>query len=87
MSFGEQLIAWRRELHQNPELSGQEVETTARLRQWLTNAGITPQPYDLSTGLVAEIGSGNKLIALRADIDACRLKSAAACRLAHSVQA
>jgi metal-dependent amidase/aminoacylase/carboxypeptidase family protein len=40
MSFGEQLIAWRRELHQNPELSGQEVETTARLRQWLTNAGI-----------------------------------------------
>jgi metal-dependent amidase/aminoacylase/carboxypeptidase family protein len=87
MSFGEQLIAWRRELHQNPELSGQEVETTTRLRQWLTNAGITPQPYDLSTGLVAEIGSGNKLIALRADIDACRLKSAAACRLAPSVQA
>ena len=24
MSFSEQLIAWRRELHQNPELSGQE---------------------------------------------------------------
>lgn len=24
MSFGEQLIAWRRELHQNPELSGQK---------------------------------------------------------------
>ena len=70
MSFGEQLIAWRRELHRNPELSGQEVETTARLRQWLTNAGIPPQPYDLSTGLVAEIGTGSKLIALRADIDA-----------------
>ena len=70
MSFEQQLISWRRELHQNPELSGQEVETTTRLRQWLTNAGITPQPYDLSTGLVAEIGSGNKLIALRADIDA-----------------
>ena len=70
MSFGEQLIAWRRELHQNPELSGQEVETTARLRQWLTNAGIAPQPYDLSTGLVAEIGTGSRLVALRADIDA-----------------
>lgn len=36
-----------------------EVETTARLRQWLTNAGIAPQPYDLSTGLVAEIGTGS----------------------------
>ncbi|CAM6680343.1 Metal-dependent amidase/aminoacylase/carboxypeptidase [Enterobacter kobei] len=70
MSFGEQLIAWRRELHQNPELSGQEVETTARLRRWLSAAGITPLPYDLPTGVVAEIGTGNKLIALRADIDA-----------------
>ncbi len=34
MRFGEQLIARRRELHQHPELSGQEVETTARLHQW-----------------------------------------------------
>lgn len=70
MSFSEQLIAWRRELHQNPELSGQEVETTARLREWLTAAGIAPLPYDLQTGLVAEIGTGNALVALRADIDA-----------------
>ncbi len=64
MSFGEQLIAWRRELHPNPDSSGQEVETTTRLRQWLTNAGITPQPYDLSTGLVAEIGPGNTMLAI-----------------------
>jgi metal-dependent amidase/aminoacylase/carboxypeptidase family protein len=56
-----------------------------RLRQWLTNAGIAPQPYDLSTGLVAEIGTGSKLIALRADIDALPIESAAACRLAHSM--
>lgn len=62
MSFSEQLIAWRRELHQNPELSGQEVETTARLREWLTAAGIAPLPYDLQTGLVAEIGTGNALV-------------------------
>ncbi|WP_368746554.1 M20 peptidase aminoacylase family protein [Enterobacter cancerogenus] len=70
MNLSEQLISWRRELHQHPELSGQEVETTARLRQWLTQAGIAPLPYDLQTGLVTEIGSGKKLIALRADIDA-----------------
>ncbi len=30
MSFEQQLISWRRELHQNPELSLQEVATTAR---------------------------------------------------------
>lgn len=35
MSLGKQLIDWRRELHRHPELSGQEVDTTARLRQWL----------------------------------------------------
>jgi metal-dependent amidase/aminoacylase/carboxypeptidase family protein len=86
MSFGEQLIAWRRELHQNPELSGQEVETTARLHQWLTKAGITPLPYALPTGLVAEIGTGDKLIALRADIDALPIEERSGCRLAHSVR-
>lgn len=32
MSFEQQLISWRRELHQNPELSQQEVATTARIR-------------------------------------------------------
>lgn len=31
MTLREQLIAYRRELHQYPELSMQEVETTARL--------------------------------------------------------
>ncbi|PBD34354.1 hypothetical protein CK247_30290, partial [Klebsiella pneumoniae] len=30
-TFEQQLISWRRELHQNPELSLQEVATTARL--------------------------------------------------------
>ncbi|VTP68482.1 amidohydrolase [Leclercia adecarboxylata] len=33
-------------------------------------AGITVLPYDLATGVVAEVGKGEKQIALRADIDA-----------------
>ncbi|WP_449545412.1 amidohydrolase [Lelliottia amnigena] len=70
MSLRKQLIDWRRELHRHPELSGQEVETTARLRQWLSAADIKILPYDLQTGIVAEIGKGSKHIALRADIDA-----------------
>lgn len=36
MDLQEQLVAYRRELHQHPELSMQEVETTARLKKWLT---------------------------------------------------
>ena len=35
MSLEQQLIAWRRELHKNPELSGEELQTTARLRRAL----------------------------------------------------
>ena len=59
MSFEQQLISWRRELHQNPELSLQEVATTARIRDWLQSGGLTLLPYDLKTGLVAEVGSGD----------------------------
>ncbi|SUW63896.1 Uncharacterized hydrolase YxeP [Buttiauxella agrestis] len=70
MTFEQQLIDWRRELHQNPELSGEEVATTARIRHWLESAGIRLLPYSLATGVVAEIGQGEKMIALRADIDA-----------------
>lgn len=69
-TFGQQLIDWRRELHQNPELSGQEVATTARIRHWLESAGLRLLPYSLATGVVAEVGHGDKVIALRADIDA-----------------
>ncbi|UNB78240.1 amidohydrolase [Klebsiella pneumoniae] len=76
MSFEQQLISWRRELHQNPELSLQEVATTARIRDWLQSGGLTLLPYDLKTGLVAEVGSGDKVIALRADIDALPIEEA-----------
>lgn len=69
-TFEQQLIDWRRELHQNPELSGQEVATTARIRHWLESAGLRLLPYTLATGVVAEVGHGDKVIALRADIDA-----------------
>jgi amidohydrolase len=65
-----QLIEWRRELHTWPELSGKEFATTRRLREWLQNAGIRLLETALETGVVAEIGEGEPLIALRADIDA-----------------
>ncbi len=71
-----QLIDWRRELHRYPELSGEEVATTARLRHWLESAGLRLLPYPLKTGVVAEVGSGEKVIALRADIDALPIEEA-----------
>lgn len=68
--FAAQLVDWRRTLHTWPELSNHEQATTARIREWLQAAGIRLLDYPIPTGVVAEIGHGEPLIALRADIDA-----------------
>ncbi|WP_223066886.1 amidohydrolase [Paenibacillus caui] len=62
----------RRHLHQHPELSGEEFETTRFIRSRLAEAGIRITDYPLKTGLVAEVGGLKEgpVIALRADIDA-----------------
>lgn len=57
-------------LHRHPELSYQETGTTAKLRETLQQVKIRILDLPLQTGLVAEIGTGDPLIALRADIDA-----------------
>ncbi len=68
----EQLVAIRRQLHAHPELSHEELETTAAIRGWLDEAGIRIADYPLRTGVVAEVGGlrGGPVIAIRADIDA-----------------
>lgn len=60
----------RRELHQFPELMYEEHNTSARIRQHLDDLGV-PYTYPYAkTGVVARIGKGKPIIALRADIDA-----------------
>lgn len=51
--LADKIIAYRRELHQNPELSNHEFATTARLTRWLQEAGIRLLPLALKTGVVA----------------------------------
>ncbi|MGB0130428.1 M20 metallopeptidase family protein [Chlorobium sp.] len=68
-------VSLRREIHLHPELSYEEVKTTALIDGYLRSLGIEPEPPFLETGVVALLrgegkrGSGN-LVALRADIDA-----------------
>lgn len=57
-------------LHRHPELSYEEAETTNRIRASLERAGIRIIDLPLKTGLVAEVGEGDTVVALRADIDA-----------------
>ncbi|KKO55341.1 amidohydrolase [Paenibacillus sp. DMB20] len=68
----ERLIEIRRNLHQEPELSNEEHETTRKLKQWLKEAEIEVLDLpELKTGVIAQIGTGKEpIMALRADIDA-----------------
>ena len=68
--FYQKLTQIRHYLHQHPELSGQEFETTHFLRNYLEKLDIRILDSYLKTGLIAEIGQGEPVIALRADIDA-----------------
>ncbi|MDR3314361.1 MAG: amidohydrolase [Oscillospiraceae bacterium] len=57
--------------HRRPELGNEEVETTGRIREILTELGVEILDLPLKTGLVARVsGQEGPTIALRADIDA-----------------
>ena len=66
------LIAWRRDFHQNPELSNREERTAAKVAEHLRSLGLKPQTGVAHHGVVAIIEGGKPgpKIALRADMDA-----------------
>lgn len=64
-----ELVRFRRDLHENPELSHKEFRTTERIFDRLKAAGLTPVRLN-ATGLYVDIGTGPLAIGLRADIDA-----------------
>ncbi len=67
-----EVIALRHQLHEHPELSGQEKETTALLKALLEKAGLKVTTYANHYGLIAEliVDEQKPFVALRADIDA-----------------
>ncbi|WP_445486751.1 amidohydrolase [Niallia sp. 03133] len=68
----EKLIAVRRNLHEEPELSNEEVKTTEKIKNWLKEGGISILDLPLKTGVIGEItgSSSGPIVAIRADIDA-----------------
>ncbi|MEY9865256.1 amidohydrolase [Peribacillus sp. B2I2] len=66
------LISIRRHLHQYPELSNEEFETTKSIQKWLGEEGIEIRNTVLKTGVFADIKGGKPglTVAIRADIDA-----------------
>lgn len=71
----EDLSAWRRHLHANPELARQEYATTEFVARHLAAAGLVPKVLPRGTGLICDLGpTGGPRIALRADMDALPLQ-------------
>jgi len=68
----DQVVAWRRDFHQHPELSNREERTAAKVAEHLRSLGLKPRTGIAHHGVVAIIEGGRPgpKLALRADMDA-----------------
>ncbi len=67
-----QVVAWRRDIHEHPELGNQETRTAALVADHLRKLGLEVQTGVGRTGVVAVLKGGKPgpVVALRADMDA-----------------
>ncbi len=73
-AISEELIEWRRDFHMHPE-TGFDVHRTAGIvADELEKMGYKVKRGVGKTGVVAEIGEGGKMVAIRADMDALPLQ-------------
>ncbi|MBX6363319.1 MAG: amidohydrolase [Gemmatimonadetes bacterium] len=72
-----QLVEVRRDLHRYPELAFQEVRTAALAAERVEALGYRVRRGVGRTGVVAELGSGRPVVALRADMDALPIQEEA----------
>ncbi len=69
----DEIVAWRRSLHANPELSFKEFRTTEFIVEKLKSFGyVNPQVGfgPIETGVCVCVGEGDRTVGLRCDIDA-----------------
>jgi amidohydrolase len=73
-SRGAELVAVRRHIHAHPEPSNSEFETAALIARELAVAGLSPRLLPKGNGVICDIGTGDRVIAFRADLDALPLQ-------------
>ncbi|MGV8989679.1 MAG: amidohydrolase [Cypionkella sp.] len=71
----QQMVAWRHDLHANPEFGFEESRTAAFVAKTLRGFGLDVVEGIGGTGVVGTLkrGTSNRAIALRADMDALRI--------------
>ncbi len=72
----EDLIHWRRTIHQHPELGFQEFKTAELVAETLRSLGVKVKTQVGKTGVVGYLGEGKPVVALRADMDALPIQEA-----------
>ena len=84
-----QTVAWRRDIHQHPELSNREVRTAGVVADHLRRLGLEVRTQVAHTGVVAVLRGGKPgpVVALRADMDALPVTEALDLPFASQVKA
>src|SRR5690606_25416634 len=82
------VVAWRRDLHQHPELGNEEVRTARVVADHLRTLGLEPRTGIGPTGVTAVLKGGRPgpRIALRADMDALPVTEATGLPFASTVK-
>lgn len=76
IEFKERLVQLRRQIHANPEYGFREFETACLITTTLRELGAHVREKVAKTGVVAELGSGSPIVAIRADMDALPITEA-----------
>lgn len=66
----EEIYQWFDHFHKYPEVSWKEFETTKKIASILDELNVSYRLLGDVPGLIAEIGTGDEIVAVRADIDA-----------------
>ncbi len=71
-----EMVALRRDIHMHPELGFEEKRTASLIAETMENLGYRVQTGIGKTGVVAELGEGKPVVAIRADMDALPIQEA-----------
>jgi len=71
-----EIVAWRRDIHMHPELGFEEQRTSALIAEIMEGLGYRVRTGVGKTGVVAELGDGKPIVAIRADMDALPIQEA-----------
>ncbi len=71
-----EIVSWRRDIHKHPEQGFEEQRTAALIAEVMGGLGYRVRTGVGKTGVVADLGEGKPVVAIRADMDALPIQEA-----------